>query len=109
MTDDWDDDDLDDEEEPELPVIPAGDLMPPPPPVVATLARHRKATPHETNTKATDADEARARALAEAKGAAPPEPADWRDELVLGNRHKAAGLLSKPGSTHNASTGFGLA
>jgi hypothetical protein len=63
------------------------------------------------NTKAANADIARAAALREATGRAEPEVAGtgWRDHLKAGERGKASSALVKDGLTHNAGSGFGLA
>lgn len=78
-----------------------------------TQRRKRRPRPklrRRGNTKADSADEARRDALVRATGRGVlvgPEAASWRTQMELGNRSKAAALLSDGTLTHNSGSGFG--
>jgi hypothetical protein len=89
-----------DEEDGELPVL--GEDLP----------RHRSIRPlalpmHRGNVKENDAAEARTAILAKATGRAHEELDEWRQQLALGQRDRAAATLSARRS--GSGNGFGLA
>jgi hypothetical protein len=92
---------LGDEEGEPLPVLPAER-------VAAPSRRRRRLQPvPKGNTPAAAAPEVRSAALTEAQGRAPKEPEEWREQLSLGQRERAASALSRQGS--QPGSGFGLA
>jgi hypothetical protein len=99
---------LGDDEEPELEVLPvphgaAPAQAPASPPV--RRARRKRLEPSK-GVPVAGASEARRQVLAEATGRATTEQ-DWRTELELGQRNRAAGSLTTGGRRRGS--GFGLA
>lgn len=125
MPEDMDEDldfDEDDDDEP-LPVLtPEG--LPVPGALESNKQRRKRVKRQATepgsvapkgNTKIGDARVKRGTTISEAQGRATfTEPGaadenDWRDDMAVGERGKAASKLSSGRLTHNSGSGFGLA
>jgi hypothetical protein len=105
----WDEDLFDDDED-ALPVISepgAIELLterPTPRPGGA-----RKTLMPKGNVRRADAREARRQAMVAAQGRDEPEQPEWRTQMELKDRGKAAAALSSRKPTYNSDSGFGLA
>ena len=104
-----DDEWLGDEEGDELPVIGPVELAERHP---VTSQAHRKCRPAQSprgGVPIADVADVRRAVLAEATGKAMAEPEQWRTDMELGNRNRAAASLGTGGRRRGASSGFGLA
>src|ERR1700675_3142381 len=81
------------------------------PPVDLTLPRRRRrGQPWSPRggTKVSNLSEARKAALNDATGRGRAEPDQWREEMGMGDRGRAASSLESGGRNRGSSGGFGL-